>query len=171
MVSGTSRREGQGLPRRVRAWYGLPGEIVIEGDQWHLVKVAPVPPPHPPLINRLIRRGLPPDDRLRLSYRHELGHLQTLPLALAHAVWLWRGRRRRPGLRVGRLIRLAAALVAHEAAWELASETYVLARSGRDYRALYRKHPNPLLAAFWWGMAALAAGGTVLSVWKGWQRG
>jgi hypothetical protein len=30
-------------PRRVRAWYGLPGEIVVEEGQWHLVKVGPVP--------------------------------------------------------------------------------------------------------------------------------
>ena len=80
------------LPRRVRAWYGLPGEIVVEGDHWHLGKVGPLPLPHPPLINRLIRRGLPREDRRALSYWHELGHLQTLPLALIHAVWLWRRR-------------------------------------------------------------------------------
>lgn len=157
----------EGLPRRVRAWYGLPGEIVIEGDSWHLVKVGPVPLPHPPLVNRLIRRGLPPEARLRLSYCHELGHLQTLPLALAHGFWLWRSRPRpRSRSLASRLGQLSAALAIHEAAWEVASETYVLARSGRDYRRLYRKHPNPLLAVFWGSMAGLALLGTIISLWR-----
>ncbi len=159
----------ESLPRRVRAWYGLPGEIVIEGDSWHVVKVGPVPLPHPPLINRLIRRGLPQEARLRLSYWHELGHLQTLPLALAHAVWLWRNRwgpPRRSSLS-SRLLRLATALVGHEAAWELVSESYVMSRSGLEYRRLYRAHPNRLLAVFWGGMAGLALLGTLLATWKG----
>jgi hypothetical protein len=56
----------------------------------------------------------------------------------------------------------AVALIAHEAAWELASESYVLARSGREYRRLYRKHPNPLLSAFWVGMSGLALLGTIV---------
>ena len=59
---------GEARPKRIRAWYGLPGEIVIEGDDWHLVKVGPLPLPHPPLINRLIRCGLPRQTRPQLSY-------------------------------------------------------------------------------------------------------
>lgn len=151
------------MPRRVRAWYGLPGEIVIQGDDWHLVKVGPLPLPHPPLINRFIRRGLPRQARLQLSYWHELGHLQALPLALAHALWLWRrGLGPRHMSLLSRLGWFTAALTAHEAAWELASESYVLARSGREYRRLYRKHPNPFLAIFWGGMAGLALLGTIV---------
>ncbi|HSD50415.1 MAG TPA: hypothetical protein VLG48_03325 [Candidatus Methylomirabilis sp.] len=152
--------------RQVRAWYGLPGEIIVDGHHWHLIKVGRLPLPHPPLINRLIRRGLPQEDQLRLSYWHELGHLQTLPLALAHAVWLWRGGRRQPRPWVGRVIGLAAALVAHEAIWELASETYVVTKSSQRYWQLHRKHPNPLRPAFWIGMAGLALLGTVFSVWR-----
>jgi hypothetical protein len=159
------------MARRVRAWYGLPSEIVIDGDSWHLVKVGSVPLPHPPLVNRLIRRGLPPETRLRLSCWHELGHLQTLPLALAQALWSWR---RRPALQhmpfLSRAVWLAAALICHEAAWELAAEGYVATRTGVGYRRLYRKHPNPLLGAFWAGMAGLALLGTVFSVWKGSDR-
>jgi hypothetical protein len=142
------------MARHVRSWYGLPGEIVIEGDHWHLVKVGPLPLPHPPLINLLIRRGLPRQDRLQLSYWHELGHLQALPLALAYAIWLGRHRSKsQPRLLGLRLVRLAAALVAHEAAWELAAESYVMVKAGRAYPRLYREHPNPLLALFWGGMA------------------
>lgn len=154
---------GETRPKRVRAWYGLPGEIVIEGNDWHLVKVGLLPLPHPPLINRFVRRGLPRQARLQLSYWHELGHLQTLPLALAHAVWLWRRvTLRGPESLLLRLSRIVAAIIAHEAAWELASEGYVVAKSGREYRRLYRKHPNPLLAVFWVGMVGIAVLGTIL---------
>ena len=159
------------MARRVRAWYGLPGEIVIDGDAWHLVKVGSVPLPHPPLVNRRIRRGLAPETRLRLSYWHELGHLQTPPLALAQAIWLWR-RKSAMGKRawLSRLGRLAAALVGHAAGWELAAEGYVMAKDGRDYRRVHRARPTPLRAVVWGGMAGLALLGTVFSVWKGCQR-
>lgn len=156
------------MPRRVRAWYGLPGEIVVEGDQWHLVKVGPLPLPHPPVINRVIRRRLPHEDRLRLSYWHELGHLQTLPLALGHAVCLWR-RRRSPRQKsiLSRLGWLAAALIGQQAAWELASESYVVAKAGQAYRRVHRENPTPLRALFWLGMAGIALLGTIFSVRKG----
>jgi hypothetical protein len=143
-------------PQQVRSWYGLPGEIVIEHDYWHLVKVASLPLPHPPLVNLFIRRGLPAEERRRLSYWHEFGHLQTLPIAVLHAAWLlsFRSWRRLPWRR--RLWRLGAMFLAHEAVWELASEGYVVGKTGRDYRQIYRQHPNRWLALFWTGMSGLA---------------
>lgn len=146
--------------QQVRSWYGLPATIVVERGHWHLVRIGPVALPHPPLVNLLLRRGLPSDDRLRLSYWHEFGHLQTLPLALAHAVWLLR---RRPARRVPRWQWFVIVLIAHEVAWELASESYVVIRAGCGYRRVYREHRNPLLAAFWVGTALLTLGGTALA--------
>ena len=78
---------------KVRSWYGLSGEIEVENELWHLVKIGQVALNHPPVINLLLRRGLPREDRLRLSYLHEFGHFQTLPFALAPVLWmLWSGR-------------------------------------------------------------------------------
>ncbi len=141
---------------KVRSWYGLPGEIVIEHDFWHLVKVGSVSLPHPPLVNLFIRRGLPRRERRRLSYWHEFGHLQTLPLAFLHLFWLLRPGAPRPRSGKERLARLAALLLAHEAMWELASESYVVWKAGPSYRQVYRRHPNPWLRWFWIGMAGLA---------------
>ena len=73
----------------VRSWYGLTGEIEVENELWHLVKVGGVTLNHSPVINLFLRRRLPHDDRLRLSYLHEFGHFQTLPFALAHALWIF----------------------------------------------------------------------------------
>lgn len=143
--------------QRVRSWYGLPGEIAIEHELWHLVRVAGISLPHPPLINLVLRWGLPRRERLYLSFLHEFGHLQTLPLAVAHAVWLLRaGRWRGQGIGTT-LALLLAVLVAHEAVWELASELYVVAAAGPAYRQMYRDSPNPRgQALFWGGMGALA---------------
>jgi len=149
---------------RVRAWYGLPGEIVVEEGGWHLVSIAGIPLPHPPLVNRFIRRGLSRSERLRYSYLHEFGHLQTLPLALLHAgglALLERRRRSRGG--AGRRARVVALVGAHEALWELASEAYVAVQAGAEYRGAYRRNPfRWRLPVFWSVMGALAVGGTVV---------
>lgn len=135
-------------PRLVRTWFGLSGEVVIEGELWHWVRLGRLPIPHPPLINLLIRRGLPRRAKRQLSYWHEVGHMQTLPVAILHAVALTRGRRR-PRWRHGLL-----ALLGHEALWELAAESYVVWRAGPDYRRLYRQHHNSFLLPFWLLMTA-----------------
>jgi len=149
-----------GEPWRVQTWYGLPVEILIEGDHWHKVRVGAISLPHPPLVNLLIRRGLPREARERLSYWHELGHVQVMPLALLHAVWLWR-RGWDGGHRslAGRLAYLASALLTHEVAWELAAESYVAARTWPEYAPLYRKHSKPLLAFWSLGVALLVLPG------------
>ena len=155
-VSPRSTTERPG--RSVRAWYGLTAEIEVENEFWHRVRVGQVSLPHPPVVNLILRRGLPREDRLRLSFRHEFGHLQTLPVALAHAALLllagrWRGR----GIR-GTLAALGMAWVAHETAWELFSEAYVALIAPADYRRTYRAHPNRVgQALFWGGVTALAA--------------
>ena len=143
-------------PRLVRTWYGVDGEVVIEGELWHWVRLGRVPIPHPPLINLLIRRGLPQETKRQLSYWHEVGHMQTLPLALLHAVLLARGRRFPLWLRV------PLALLGHEALWELAAESYVVWRAGLNYQRLYRQYPNPFLLPFWLLMATIAVIATLV---------
>jgi hypothetical protein len=144
-------------PWRVRTWFGLPVEILIEGDHWHKVRVGMISLPHPPLVNLLVRHGLPREARERLSYQHELGHVQVLPLALAHALWLWRrGRGTQHHLWAGRAGHLLGAVVAHEVAWELAAESYVAVRTSPEYGQLYREHPKPLLAFLGIALAVLA---------------
>lgn len=148
----------------VRSWYGLTGEIEVENALWHLVKVGGVPLNHPPVVNLILRRGLPREDRLRLSYLHENGHFQTLPLAIAHALLLvWAGHGKRRTL-LGWLIWLAALTVAHEAVWEIASECYAIAHDGAAYHETYRKTPNPLVPVFWAVMGGLGFGLSVLTL-------
>ena len=125
----------------------------MEDNLWHLVKVGGVALNHPPVVNLVLRRGQPRQERLYLSFLHEFGHLQTLPVAIIHALWLLgSGRWRRRGF-----WGMLAALVAHEAVWELASESYVLMKARGEYGRIYRNYPNPVgRFAFWSVMFSLA---------------
>ncbi|HKZ83952.1 MAG TPA: hypothetical protein VJ793_09900 [Anaerolineae bacterium] len=143
---------------KVRSWYGLTGEIEVENELWHLVKIGDVALHHPPLVNLILRRRLPREDRLRLSYLHEFGHFQTLPIALMHALFILCAGRRRQRSIIGRLKWLTVLAVAHEAVWELASEAYVIARDGAAYRETYRRTPNPLVTPFWVITSSLGIG-------------
>ncbi len=128
---------------------------------WHLVRIGRIRLVHPALVNLVLRAGLPVEDRLRLSYLHEFGHLQTLPVALAHAAaLLWAGR----GSRLGWTAWLGAITIAHQATWELASEAYLAVSDWSDYRAVYQRHPNSLSLGFWAVMAGLSIGLTWLLV-------
>ena len=147
---------------QVRSWFGLTGEIVVENQLWHLVKVGGVRLNHPPVVNLLLRRGLTTADRLQLSYLHEFGHFQTLPLALAHLlslVWISRGR---PRSARERLIWLVGLAVAHQVVWELLAETYVMIREGSRYKQMYVQNAKPLALLC---LIALAGLGVGLSRW------
>ena len=155
-----------GHTQHVRSWYGLTAEIAVENNLWHLVRVGSVALHHPPIVNLILRRGQPRRERLYLSFLHEFGHLQTLPVAIIHGIWLltvisWRGRRWRETLAL-----LTGMAVAHEAVWELLSEMYVVLKAGTKYHRIYHEHPNRVGQIAFWSSMRLLSG--VLSLWLFW---
>lgn len=142
-----------------KTWYGLPVEIAVSSDNFHRIAVPGLAIPHPGLVNLLTRQGLPEELRLALTAKHELGHLQTLPISLLHlALILWPLRGRPSG---SPLTRWLVTLLAHQAAWEVAAEGYVLAT---DRRAILAPRPpwaRTLYVGFWGGMLWLAVAGTL----------
>jgi hypothetical protein len=144
---------------RTHTWYGLPVEIAVSSDNLHRVAVPGLAVPHPGLVNLIVRQGLPGDVRLELTARHELGHLQTLPVPLLHlALLLWPRRGPPSGSRV---VRWLVALLTHQAVWEVAAEAYVVATDRRAIQAPRPMWARTLYAGFWSGMSALAAAGTL----------
>ena len=141
------------LPLRVHSWYGVNAvvrgagsmecDLVVEGKEF----------PHPSLVNLFIRRGLSDDARLRLGAWHEFGHLQALPFAALFALTLLATIACNPR-RLPR--KIVAALIGVQAAWELASESYVVARvSAREYcRAYAKSNARMRLGLFWLGGVA-----------------
>lgn len=147
----------QELHHATRSWYGLPVEITVSTDHYHRVVVGGLPLPHFGLVNLIARWGLPPAEQLEQTWRHELGHVQTLPLILPHLLLLlWPRRRRGP-----RWLWWLVMLVAHQAAWELAAEGYVILSYCPEGDHLSSGKARPLYGLLWGGMAALAVGGTL----------
>ena len=144
---------------KVRSWYGLTGEIEVEHQFWHLVRISGVPLGHPPVINNLLRRGLGREERLELSFLHEYGHLQTAPLAFAHLVWLIRCHRRGRKHARSTATTLLAVAVAHQGIWEMLSEGYVLFCNRRPRRTTHGLWSALL---FWTTVTGLGIG---LSLW------
>lgn len=111
------------LTRKVRTWYGLSLTLRFFGTYW--AAIGPLPP-HPQLVNMVLRIGLSTDDSLHLQTIHETGHLQTFPaLVLA-----------------GFLLFLVSdslwfTLVAFLVLSEIMAEAYVIWREGRNYFRIY----------------------------------
>jgi len=147
------------LASRARTWYGLPIDISVSSSNWHRVEVLKVPLPHPGLVNFLSRWELPLEERLELTYRHELGHLQMLPVPLAHLFFiLWPHPGRRPG---PRWLHWLIGFLTHQAVWEITAETYVAASAPREYPIPRTRFGRFLYASFWGSMIILSFAGTI----------
>jgi hypothetical protein len=132
--------------RWTRTWDGAPARVrtascsLCEAALWGVVL--------PRRVNMLIRRSLPVDGRLRLSYWHELGHLQVLPRVAAAALMTWGSARR-----VRRSLMLS--IPGLNALWELLAESYVVWKVRGESLRIYRRAWNPFLIPFldWHGRA------------------
>ena len=146
------------LRETAKTWYGLPVDIAVSGSNWHRVMMPGIALPHFGLVNLIARRGLPLDERLALTWRHEFGHLQTLPVPLAHLLLiLWPRRGRSKG---SRWLRVLVGLVAHQAVWELAAEGYVAFHSMREHNHPYSTACRHVYAGWWSAIGLLAVAGT-----------
>lgn len=149
------------LPLRVYSWYGVNGVVRAAGGMDCDIEVEGHAFPHPSLVNQFIRRGLPGDVRVLLGARHEVGHLQTLPLAGLFFLTLLAAILYNPRDGVRKTIGL---LVGVQAAWELASESYVVGHIGtRAYSRVYAK-PSLTLVLFWIGGSIAAIAGMLAAV-------
>jgi len=111
------------LTRKMRTWYGLTMTLRFYGTHW--AAVGPLPP-HPQLVNMLLRIGLSKEDSVHLQILHELGHLQSLPLMVPIGAL--------PFLLSWPLVPALAGLFV---LWEILSEAYVIYREGRNYFRIY----------------------------------
>jgi hypothetical protein len=136
----------------------VPVDITVSRNHFHRVVVASLPLPHVGLVNLIARWDQPGDEQLELTCQHELGHVQTLPLILPRLLLLiWPRGGRRPG---PRWLWLLVAVTAHQAAWELAAEGYVILHSRVERHQPRSRVGKYLYAVLWSGMALLAVGGT-----------
>jgi hypothetical protein len=111
------------LTKKLKTWYGLTMTLRFYGTHW--AAVGPMPP-HPQLVNMILRIGLSREDSERLQILHELGHLQSLPMMVPLIFIAFRFSWP-PLLAIAGLFFL----------WEVLSEAYVILREGRNYLRIY----------------------------------
>jgi ubiquinone/menaquinone biosynthesis C-methylase UbiE len=145
------------LPMAVHTWYGFNGEVRAAGAGACDTAVEGRALPHPSLVNLYLRRGLSPIARTHLGAWHEAGHLQTLPLAGLYVLALTASILLRPQRA---MLRFLLALLGGVTLWELASETYTVAKVSKAvYREAYSGARLPgliRLATFWLGGGLVA---------------
>ncbi len=142
-----------------RTWYGLDTEIKVTTSNFHRVKLPKITLLHPGVVNWFSRQGLSTDTRLELTAHHEFSHLQTLPVLLLHLLLLLWPRRVKPRLRGwGRFWLI---LLSHQAIWEVAAETYLVAADRRALTAPRPRWAHSFYFLFWGCMTAFSLLGTI----------
>ena len=138
----------------MRTGYGMNGTVVIGPGFRHSAGLGALLLPHPPVVNQFLRHGLPETIRLDLNLRHEVSHLQTLPLAFFYSAALAAQMilSNHPGC-TGIVIAFAGSF----AAWEIMSEALAALGDFGTYRRAYRGVTPIPRVIFWSLMGALAS--------------
>jgi len=120
---------------RLRTWYGANAYIEVNDQVFHKAGIGIIIIPHPPAVNWLLRRGLEPDFKKKLSLLHEFGHLQTLPLSLLYTVSLFL-----IAVLLGKdsAAELVFMIISIHATWEIFAEIYTVFSAGSLYNNYYR---------------------------------
>lgn len=105
-------------------WYGLSLTVKIYNNVW--ASIGPLPP-HPQLVNIVLRFGLNKEDSAHLQLLHEWGHLQSLPVMAVLAGLFWY-------LSFPVLPAVAGLFIL----WEMLSESYVILKDRGNYFRIYR---------------------------------
>ena len=108
----------------MKTWNGLSLTVKLYNNVW--ASIGPLPP-HPQLVNIVLRFGLNKEDSVHLQLLHEWGHLQSLPvMAVLGILFYYLSFPTFPAV-IGLFI-----------LWEIFSESYVILKEGRNYFNIYR---------------------------------
>ena len=146
---------------RRRTWYGLTAVMHLRSRRLHRAGFGKLLIPHPPLVNRLLRMGLPGAPYFELAALHEFGHLQILPFIVVYTL-----------AAVGYILAtqkesflgIVALLVGIHATWEMMAEIYVRVRAGSLYPLSYSEISMIPRIIFWSVMAAVSIAGWVAAM-------
>ncbi len=137
---------------RRRTWYGLHATITIGPGFIHRAGWKHFLIPHPPIVNWLLRRGLPPDEYDTLSLTHEFAHFQIAPLALPYTVGLI-------ALAVGQdlaWLSMIIVIISTHAVWEILAEMLTILHDRKFYRRCYQRISIVPRRIFWISMSMLS---------------
>jgi hypothetical protein len=144
-----------------RTWFFLNAVVEIEPGRFHRAGFGRLLIPHPPVVNWLLRRGLPKESYKTLCAEHEMGHLQALPFEVLYSAmlvlvmlnnenesvvgWLW-------------------IIASSFSAWEIFAEVHTIRHVQPNYHHLYRDTSLVPRIIFWGISLSLMFGGWVYIV-------
>lgn len=134
--------------------------IEIRSRSFHRAGFGAILIPHPPVVSRLLRWGLPDDSYRNISAVHEFGHFQVLPFiaVVLLAVGTWMAMTQNFSV-----VAIAAILIGSHAAWEMLAEMYVRFHLGPLYSRTYNGVSFIPRIIFWSVAAALSVAGWVVA--------
>jgi hypothetical protein len=147
-----------GIRIKVRTWYGMGGTVIIGPGFLHRTGLGWFLIPHPPLINCLLRQGLPKNSSTPLRIAHEFGHLQSAPLALLYTALNYTAIITANRANLSNLILV---FISTHAAWEIMSEILTIMSDAQFYHKCYEKVSIIPRAIFWFSAIVLTLLGWV----------
>ena len=128
------KKEAKTVQRRM--WFGMNATVTIGPGFIHNAGFSKILLPHPPVINWLLRQRLTDEAWHTLSFTHEFGHLQTVPLAV-----LYTGVMLALASVTGHtgFLEIVLVLISTHAAWEIVAEIYTITGNFLLYRKYYEK--------------------------------
>ncbi len=144
---------------KVRTWYGMGGTVIIGPGFLHRTGLGWFLIPHPPLINCLIRQGLPKNSSTPLRIAHEFGHLQSAPLALLYTALNYTAIITANRANLSNLILV---FISTHAAWEIMSEILTIVTDPQFYHKCYQGVSLVPRAIFWLSTISLTLIGWII---------
>jgi len=148
--------------RSKRTWFGANASVTIGPGFLHRAGFGDFAIPHPPLVNWLLRIGLPDHQRVNMSFAHEFAHFQTAPMLFAYmlliiALAYIKG--------LSGMWEILLLLVSGQAAWEIMSEGLVVFEDSAAYSAAYEGVTRFTRLLFWTTAGMLTVAGWVIPLY------
>jgi len=143
----------------VRTWYGLEGTVIIGAGLMHKSGVGSLIIPHPAVINWLLRLGLSENSATALRIHHEIGHLQSAPLAVVYTATNYVAIITANQVN---LLNLLLVFICTHAAWEIMSEILTIVIDPPFYHKCYQGVSLVPRAIFWLSTISLTLIGWII---------
>ena len=144
---------------KVRTWYGLDGTVIIGVGLMHQSGVGRLIIPHPAVVNWLLRLGLLESSATTLRVDHEIGHLQSAPLALLYTVANYSAL---IAANQVNLFNLILVFICTHAAWEIMSEILTIVIDPQFYQKSYQGVSLVPRVIFWFSTISLTLTGWII---------
>jgi ABC-type enterochelin transport system permease subunit len=137
----------------------LNGTVIIGAGLMHKSGVGSLLIPHPAVVNWLLRLGLLENSATTLRINHEIGHLQSAPLAVLYTAMNYTAI---VAANQVNLFNLILVFICTHAAWEIMSEILTIVIDPQFYHKCYQGVSLVPRVIFWFSTISLTLMGWII---------